>query len=101
MKEKERRGLQGTGSYVFSFGVTLEVGFNGFVLFVELGQVGHEVFDDVGVGKGVDARFVGCVCRDAACNCHHVSQRVLPSRIIVLGEETNIDKPACSPHRYS
>jgi hypothetical protein len=28
----------------------LQVRFNGLVLLVELGQVGHDVFDDVGVG---------------------------------------------------
>lgn len=37
-------------AYVFGFGVALEVRLDGSVLFVELGQVWHEVFDDVGVG---------------------------------------------------
>ena len=36
-------------------------------MLVELGQVGHEIFDDVGVGEGVDAGFVGGVCWDATC----------------------------------
>jgi hypothetical protein len=40
-----RRGV----TYVFGFGLTLEVRFDGFVLFVELGQVWDEVFYDVGV----------------------------------------------------
>lgn len=43
----------------------MEVGFDGFVLFVELGQIGNEIFNDVGVGKGVDAGLVGCVGGDA------------------------------------
>ena len=45
---------------------TLEEGFDGFVLFVELGEVGDEVFDDVGVGERVDAGLVGGVGWDAA-----------------------------------
>ena len=47
-------------------GGALEVGFDGFVLFVELGEVGDEVFDDVGVGEGVDAGFFGRFGGDAA-----------------------------------
>lgn len=48
-------------------GGALEEGLDGFVLFVELGEVGDEVFDDVGVGEGVDAGLVGGVGGDAAC----------------------------------
>jgi len=44
----------------------LQVGLDGFVLFVELGEVGHDVFYDVGVGKGVDFGFSFSVCWDAA-----------------------------------
>lgn len=36
--------------YIFGFGLTLEVGLDGLVLLVELGKVGDEVLDDVGVG---------------------------------------------------
>ena len=54
-------------TYVFGLGFALEVGFYGFVLFVELSEVGNEVFDDVGVGKRVDASLVGCIWGDAAC----------------------------------
>lgn len=36
----------------------MEVGFDGFVLLVELGEVGDDVFDDVGVGEGVDFAFL-------------------------------------------
>ncbi len=54
-------------AYVFCFGVALEIGLDGLVLLVELGEVWDEIFDDVGVGEGVDAGFVGCVCGDATC----------------------------------
>lgn len=37
-------------TYVWAFGVALEEGFYGFVLFVELGKIGNEIFDDIGVG---------------------------------------------------
>ena len=37
----------------------MEVGLDGFVLFVELGEVGDEVADDVGVRERIDAGFVG------------------------------------------
>ena len=54
-------------TYVFGFGVALKKRFDGFVLFVELSQIGDEVFDDVGVGEGIDSRFLGGTCRDTAC----------------------------------
>jgi len=44
----------------------LEVGLDGFVLFVELGEVGDDVFDDVGVGERVDLGFLLGVGWDAA-----------------------------------
>ena len=47
-------------------GVTLKVGFDGFVLLIELGEVGDEILDDVGVGEGIDTGFVGCVRGDTA-----------------------------------
>ena len=53
-------------TYVFRFGLALEVGFDGFVLFVELSQVRNKVFDDVGVWKRVDASFVFGVGWNAA-----------------------------------
>ena len=40
----------GRNTYIFSLGVALQVGLDGLVLLVELGQVWNEVFDDVGVG---------------------------------------------------
>ena len=42
-------------------------------MLVELGQVGDEVFDDVGVGERVDAGLVGSVWWDAACTGSCVS----------------------------
>ena len=38
------------GTYVFALCFALQVGLDGFVLFVELCQVWNEVLDDVGVG---------------------------------------------------
>jgi len=46
--------------------VALEVGFDGLVLFVELGEVWDEILDDVGVGERVDAGFFCRVGRNAA-----------------------------------
>ena len=43
-------GRREEGLYVFGFGLTLEVGLDGLVLLVELGKIGDEVLDDVGVG---------------------------------------------------
>jgi hypothetical protein len=44
----------------------LQVRLNGFVLLVELGQVRHDVFYDVGVREGVDLCFLLCVVGNAA-----------------------------------
>jgi hypothetical protein len=54
-------------TYVLRCGVALEVGLDGLVLLVELGQVGHEVLDDVGVREGVDARLLLGLSGNAAC----------------------------------
>lgn len=43
----------------------MEVGFDRAVLFVELGQVGDKVFDDVGVWERVDFGRGGEVCDSA------------------------------------
>jgi len=53
---------------VGGFGISLEVGLDGFVLLVEVSEVGDEVFNNVGVGEGVDAGFVGSFSGNAACN---------------------------------
>jgi len=45
----------------------LEVWLDGLVLLIEIGQIGDDVFDDVGVGKWVDLCFVLGVCWNAAC----------------------------------
>jgi len=44
----------------------LEVRLDRFVLLVELCEVRHDVFYDVGVGERVDFRFFRCVGWDAA-----------------------------------
>lgn len=54
---------------VWGRGVALEIGLDGLVLLVELGEVGHEVLDDVGVRERVDAGLLGGLCWDAACMC--------------------------------
>ncbi len=53
---------------VGGFGISLEVGLDGFVLLVEVSEIGDEVFNNVGVGEGVDAGFVGSFSGNAACN---------------------------------
>jgi hypothetical protein len=45
----------------------LQVGLDGFVLFVELGEIGNDIFYDVGVREGVDFCFGFGVGWDAAC----------------------------------
>ena len=37
-------------TYIWAWGVALEEGLDGFVLFIELGKIGDEIFDDVGMG---------------------------------------------------
>lgn len=54
-------------TYVFGCGVALEVGLDGLVLLVELGQVGNKVLDDVGVRKRVDASLLLLISGNAAC----------------------------------
>ena len=39
-----------TMTYIWALGVALKEGFYGFILFVELSEIGHEIFDDVSVG---------------------------------------------------
>ena len=36
-------------TYVGAWGVTLEEGLDGLVLFVELGKIGDKIFDNIGV----------------------------------------------------
>ena len=75
------------GTYVFGFGLALKEGFDGFVLLVELGEVGDEVLDDVSVREGVDAGFVLGVCRDAAY-----------SIIVSIGSPPMLYSWRCSPN---
>lgn len=55
----------------------LQVRLNGFVLLVELGQVRHDVFYDVGVREGVDLCFLLCVVGNAA----QTSQSINPINV--------------------
>ena len=45
----------------------LEIWLDGFVLLVEVGQIGDDILDDIGVGEGVDLRLLFCVGWDTAC----------------------------------
>ena len=53
-------------TYVLRNGVALEVGLDGLVLLVELGQIRDKVLDDVGVRKRVDARLLLLISGDTA-----------------------------------
>lgn len=45
----------------------MEVRFDGLVLLVELGQIGYDVFNHIGVGERVDLGLLLCVGGDTAC----------------------------------
>lgn len=53
--------------------VSLEVGLDGLVLLVELGEVGDKVSDDKHVGQGVDLLLLGDVGVDSTEACESVS----------------------------
>jgi hypothetical protein len=59
--EQERK------THILGSGLALQEGLDGLVLLVELGKIGDEILDDVGVRKRVDAGLGLCVGRDAAC----------------------------------
>jgi len=46
----------------------LQIGLDGFILLVELCEIGDDVFDDVGMGEGVDFGFLLGVGWDSACS---------------------------------
>jgi hypothetical protein len=75
-------------TYVLRCGVALEVGLDGLVLLVELGQVGHKVLDDVGVRERVDARFLLGFSRNAAC------QDILARVFVAFWAAENVHKHA-------
>lgn len=53
-------------TYVLGGGVTLEVGLDGLVLLVEMGQVRDEVLDNVGVRQRVELDVGRALCGDTA-----------------------------------
>lgn len=59
--------LLGGYAYIWRGGGALQVGLNGTVLLVEERHVRYEVLDNVHVRERVDARFLGSVGGDAAC----------------------------------
>jgi hypothetical protein len=54
-------------THILGSGLALQEGLDGLVLLVELGKIGDEILDDVGVGEGVDAGLGLCVGGNAAC----------------------------------
>jgi len=54
----------------------LEIGLDGFVLLVELRQVGDDVLDDVGVGERVDFAFCLDVGWDTAWMKLDIAQHI-------------------------
>lgn len=42
-------------AYIWWWGITLEVGLDRLVLFVEVGQIWNEILDNIGVRKRVDS----------------------------------------------
>jgi len=44
----------------------LQIGLDRFILLIELGEIGNDVFDDVGVGERVDLGFLLGVGWDSA-----------------------------------
>jgi hypothetical protein len=53
-------------AYIWRWGVALEVWLDGTVLLVELGHIGDEILDNVGVRQRVDTRLFSRVGWDAA-----------------------------------
>lgn len=58
-------GIMGK-AYIGRWRVALEVRLDGLVLLVELGHVGDQILDDIGVWQRVDTALLGCVGRNAA-----------------------------------
>ena len=54
-------------TYILCWGVALQVRLDRLVLLVELGEVGHQVLDDVGVRERVDLHLGAVLGGDAAC----------------------------------
>ena len=82
----------------------LQVRLDGFVLLVELCEVGDDVFYDVGVGQRVDFRFLLCVGGDAACGMDQLMSIIAFYRIIGRGfgeGRAYTSRPVYSLHRCS
>lgn len=58
--------MHAANTYVCGGGVALQVRLDRLVLLVEVGQIGDQVLDDVGVRKRVDARLLGGIGGDTA-----------------------------------
>jgi hypothetical protein len=53
-------------THILGSGLALQEGLDGLVLLVELGKIGNEILDDVGVRERVDAGLGLCVGGNAA-----------------------------------
>jgi hypothetical protein len=65
-------------TYVLGGGIALQVRLDRLVLLVELGQIGHEILDNVCVWQWVDARLLGGVGGNAACPVVNSTVPILP-----------------------
>lgn len=64
--------MSGRLAYIFSRGIALQVGLNGFVLLVKVRQVGDQILDNVGVGERVDLDIGGRLGGNSAQACQGV-----------------------------
>lgn len=58
----------GLSTHILWLAIGLEIWLNRFVLLVEMGQVRNQILDDVGVWERVNARLLGGIGRNTACN---------------------------------
>jgi hypothetical protein len=65
-------------THVLGGGIALQVRLDRLVLLVELGQIGHEILDNVCVWQWVDARLLGGVCGNATCPVVNTTVPILP-----------------------
>jgi hypothetical protein len=66
-------------------------------LLVEECHVGHEVLDNVHVRQGIDARFLGRVCRDSACG----ESQSLKLQLSIAGNHTKTSQRIYSIYVHS
>jgi hypothetical protein len=72
-----RKNSESLSTHILGLAIGLEIWLNRFVLLVEMGQVRNQVLDDVGVWEWVNARFLGGIGRDTACDSLAMSQNLI------------------------